>query len=185
MTELIQIAWSPFCIVQRRILEFSGARFNLTNIPSNDRSLVWRLTRKRYYNVPIIRDGKSVIFELGDDTQVIGKYLDAKFRLGLFPWELEGVQSILWQYIENQLEGIGFKLNDIYWQKRTAANSVRRNADVSAVPARPAATIRRFRSLRHTRQFPLFRLLSAAGRPYSSQAVAPQDGSRPSPIICS
>ena len=117
MIELIQFAWSPFCIVQRRILEFSGARFNLTNIPSDDRSLVWRLTRKRYYGVPIIRDGKSVIFEVGDDSQVIAKYLDAKYRLGLFPWDLEGVQSITWQYIENQVEGIGFKLNDIYWQK--------------------------------------------------------------------
>ena len=118
MIELIQFPWSPFCIVQRRILEFSGAPFRITNIPSNtDRSLVWRLTRKRYYGVPIIRDGKSVIFEVGDDTQVIAKYLDTKFRLGLFPWDIEGVQSILWQHIESQVEAIGFKLNDIYWRE--------------------------------------------------------------------
>ena len=117
MIELIQFDWSPFCIVQRRILEFSGARFKITNIPNGDRSLVWRLTRKRYYGVPIIRDGKSVIFEVRDDSQVIAKYLDTKFRLGLFPWGLEGVQSLIWQYIEDQVEGVGFKLNDIYWQK--------------------------------------------------------------------
>ena len=117
MIELIQFPWSPFCIVQRRILEFAGTRFKITNIPNNDRSLVWRLTRKRYYGVPIIRDGKSVIFEVSEDTQVIAKYLDAKFRLGLFPWDQEGVQSILWQYIESQVEAIGFKLNDIYWQE--------------------------------------------------------------------
>jgi glutathione S-transferase len=118
MIELIQFPWSPFCIVQRRILEFSGAPFRITNIPSNtDRSLVWRLTRKRYYGVPIIRDGKSVIFEVGEDTQVIAKYLDTKFRLGLFPWDIEGVQSILWQHIESQVEAIGFKLNDIYWRE--------------------------------------------------------------------
>ncbi len=116
MIELIQFPWSPFCIVQRRILEFSGTRFKITNIPNGDRSLVWRLTRKRYYCVPIIRDGKSVIFEIGDDTQVIAKYLDNKYQLGLFPWELEGTQSIIWQYIENQVEGVGFRLNDIYWQ---------------------------------------------------------------------
>ena len=30
---------------------------------------------------------------------------------------MEGVQTILWQYIENQVEAIGFKLNDIYWQE--------------------------------------------------------------------
>jgi glutathione S-transferase len=118
MIELVQFPWSPFCIVQRRILEFSGAPFRITNIPSNtDRSLIWRLTRKRYYGVPIIRDGKSVIFEVGEDTQVIAKYLDTKFRLGLFPWDIEGVQSILWQHIESQVEAIGFKLNDIYWRE--------------------------------------------------------------------
>jgi glutathione S-transferase len=117
MIELIQFPWSPFCIVQRRILEFAGVRFKATNIPSNDRSLVWRLTRQRYYGVPIIRDGKSVIFEVSEDSQVIAKYLDTKLQLGLFPWDLEGVQSIIWRYIENEVEGVGFKLNDIYWRK--------------------------------------------------------------------
>jgi glutathione S-transferase len=117
MFELIQFPWSPFCIVQRRILEFAGARFKITNIPNGDRSLVWRLTRQRYYGVPIIRDGKSVIFEVNDDSQVIAKYLDTKLQLGLFPWELEGVQSLIWRYIENEVESVGFKLDDIYWRK--------------------------------------------------------------------
>jgi len=115
MIELIQFPWSPFCIVQRRILEFSGAKFKITNIPNGDRSLVWRLTRQRYYGVPIIRDGKAVIFEVSDDSQVIAKYLDDKLKLGLFPWGLEGVQSILWRHIENEIEGPCFRLNDIYW----------------------------------------------------------------------
>src|SRR5215471_15792079 len=117
MIELIQFPWSPFCIVQRRLLEFSGTKYKITNIPNGDRSLVWRLTRQRYYGVPIIRDGKSVIFEVSEDSQVIAKYIDSKLRLGLFPWELEGMQSILWRYIENEIEGAGFRLNDIYWQE--------------------------------------------------------------------
>ena len=117
MIELIQFPWSPFCIVQRRILECSGARFKITNIPSGDRSLVWRLTRQRYYNVPIIRQGKSVIFEVSENSQVIAKYLDAKLQLGLFPWDLDGVQAIMWRYIENEVEGAGFRLNDIYWRE--------------------------------------------------------------------
>ena len=116
MIELIQFPWSPFCIVQRRILEFSGVRFKIVNIPNTDRSLVWKLTRRRYYGVPIIRAGKSVIFEVSDDSQVIAKYLDDKLRLGLFPWEFEGVQAILWRYLENEIEGPCFRLNDIYWQ---------------------------------------------------------------------
>jgi len=117
MIELIQFPWSPFCIVQRRILEFSERRFKITNIPNGDRSMVWRLSRQRYYGVPIIRDGKSVIFEVSEESQVIAKYIDSRFTLGLFPWELEGVQSILWRYIENEIESVGFKLNDIYWRE--------------------------------------------------------------------
>ncbi len=117
MIELVQFPWSPFCIAIRRILEFSGTRFKITNIPSSDRSLVWRLTKQRYYGVPTIRDGRAVIFEINEDSQVIAKYVDAKFQLGLFPWGLEGVQSLVWRYIENEVEGIGFKLNDIYWQE--------------------------------------------------------------------
>jgi glutathione S-transferase len=122
MIELIQFPWSPFCIIQRRILEFSGRKFKITNIPNGDRSLVWRLTRQRYYGVPIIRDGQTVIFEVAEDSQVIAKYLDSELQLGLFPWQLEGVQSILWRYIENDIEGPCFRLNDIYWQEVVPAS---------------------------------------------------------------
>jgi glutathione S-transferase len=79
--------------------------------------LVWRLTRQRYYGVPIIRDGKNVIFEVDDDSQVVAKYIDSKYNLGLFPWNHEGVQSILWRYIENEIEARAFKLNDIYYEQ--------------------------------------------------------------------
>jgi glutathione S-transferase len=117
MIELIQFPWSPFCIVQRRILEFSGAKFKITNIPNGDRSLVWRLTKGRYYGVPVIRDSRAVIFEVAEESQVIAKYIDSKYVLGLFPSELEGVQSIIWRNIESEIEGIGFRLNDIYWEE--------------------------------------------------------------------
>ena len=122
MIDLIQLPWSPFCIVQRAILEFAGARYKITNIPTGNRSLVWRLTKQRYYCVPIIRDGKSVIFEVNDNSQVIAKYLDTRFGLGLFPRELEGVQSILWRYIENEVEAVGFRLNDICWREFVPAS---------------------------------------------------------------
>jgi glutathione S-transferase len=121
MIELIQFPWSPFCIVQRRILEYSGAKFRIVNIPNTDRSLVWKVSKGRYYEVPIVRDltrdRSSVIFETSGDSQVIAKYLDDRFRLGLFPRELDGLQSILWRYIENDIEGFTFKLDDIYWRE--------------------------------------------------------------------
>jgi glutathione S-transferase len=122
MIELIQFPWSPFCIVQRRILEFSGTRFKITNVPNGDRSLVWRLTKHRYYAVPIIRDGRSVIFEVSEESQVVAKYLDTKFNLGLFPRELDGLQTIVWQYIEAHIEALGFKLNDVFWREIVPAS---------------------------------------------------------------
>ena len=117
MIELIQFPWSPFCIVQRRILEYARVRFKITNIPNGDRSLVWRVTKQRYYQVPVIRDGKTAVFEIDENSQVIAKYLDEKLKLGLFPPQWEGIQDILWRYIESDIEGIGFKLNDIYYQE--------------------------------------------------------------------
>ena len=118
MIELIQFPWSPFCLVQRRILDFSGARFKTTNLKlTGDRSFIWKLTKERYYAVPVIRDGRNIVFETGEDSQVIGKYLDQKLKLGLFRAALEGEQSILWRYIENDIEGLTFKLNDAYYRE--------------------------------------------------------------------
>jgi glutathione S-transferase len=117
MIELIQIPYSPYCVAQRRILEFSGAKFRIRNIPNVDRSLIWRLTKQRYYQVPILKDGRNVIFETDDNSQVIAKYLDDELHLGLFPAEWAGVQDLIWRYFENDLEGIGFKLNDIYFEE--------------------------------------------------------------------
>ena len=122
MLELIQFPWSPYCIVQRRLLEYSGTKFKITNIPNGDRSLVWKVTRQRYYQVPVVRDGNEVIFETDGDSQVIAKYLDQKLGLDLFPRRFEGLQDILWRYFENEIEGIGFKLNDIYWEEMVPEN---------------------------------------------------------------
>ena len=117
MIELIQFSWSPFCIVTRRILEFSSARFKTTDLKmTGDRSLIWELTDQRYYKVPVVKDGKTVVFELDEESQIVAKYLDAKLGLGLFPRELEGVQSVLWRNLEHEVEGIGFKLNDVHYQ---------------------------------------------------------------------
>src|SRR6185437_14112937 len=90
-------------------------------IPPQDRTLVWKLTRQRYYGVPVIMDGRTDVFEVGDESQVIAKYLDSKLGLGLFPAELEGVQSILWRYIENDIEGAAFRLNDIFYKENVRA----------------------------------------------------------------
>jgi glutathione S-transferase len=122
MLELIQIPYSPFCIVQRRILEYSGVKFKTVNIPNGDRLLIWKLTKQRYYEVPILKDGKEVIFETEENSQVIAKYLDQKLGLGLFPHKWEGLQDILWRYFENELEALTFRLNDVHWKEVVPEN---------------------------------------------------------------
>lgn len=118
MIELIQFPWSPFCIVTRRILEFSQARFKVTDLKlTGDRTLIWELTDQRYYKVPVVKDGKNVVFELDEETQIVAKYLDDRLGLGLFPRELEGVQSVIWRNIEHEIEGLGFKLNDVFYRE--------------------------------------------------------------------
>src|SRR5882672_8703379 len=115
MIELIQFPWSPYCLVQKRILDYSGAPHKVVNIPPSDRSLVWRLTKQRYYQLPVIKDGRNVIFETEENSQVIAKYLDAKLKLDLFPQQWDGLQRILWRYIDNDVEGAAFRLNDAYY----------------------------------------------------------------------
>ena len=117
MLQLIQFAWSPFCLVQQRLLDFSGAQHQIVNIPPGDRSLVWKETRQRYYQVPVLKDGKNVLFETGENSQVIAKYLESKLQLGLFPREWEGIQDLIWENIENEIEGLTFKLNDARYKE--------------------------------------------------------------------
>ena len=122
MMELIQFPWSPYCLVQRRILEFSGAPHKITNIPPSDRSSIWRLSRQRYYQAPLLKDGRNVVFETEENSQVIAKYLEAKLALGLFPPEWDGIQKIIWRHIENEIEGLTFKLNDAYYEEFVPAS---------------------------------------------------------------
>jgi glutathione S-transferase len=59
-------------------------------------------------------DGRTVVADFTDYGQEVARYLDNKYALHLFPAQLEGLQSILARYIENDLEGVGFKINDTY-----------------------------------------------------------------------
>jgi glutathione S-transferase len=122
MIDLIQFPWSPYCLVQKRILDFSGARYNVINVPPSDRSLIWRLTKQRYYQVPVIKDGRNVIFETDENSQVIAKYLDAKLKLGLFAPQWDGLQRILWRYVDNDVEGATFRLNDAHYREFVPAS---------------------------------------------------------------
>lgn len=117
MIELFQFPWSPYCLVLIRVLQYSGAPHKLVSASPTDRSLIWKLTRERYYQVPVVRDGRNVLFETDENSQVMAKYLNERLHLDLFPHSVDGVQDLLWRYIENDVEGLTFKLNDAYFQE--------------------------------------------------------------------
>src|SRR5258706_1029866 len=115
MMTLIQFPWSPFCITIRRILERHKILHRIHNSrPDRERRVVIRGTKGRGYSVPCVVDGTHAVVDLTTFGQEVARYVDRKYRLGLFPRNKEGVQSILAQYIENQLEDVGFRVNDSY-----------------------------------------------------------------------
>lgn len=114
---LVQHPVSPFCIAIRLVLEAAGVPHRLHDTVLWDRRPVIALTGGAYYSIPVLVDGESsppvVVYEARDESQDIARYVDSKYRLGLFPPETEGLQDILVQYIEGQIEDVGFRLNDI------------------------------------------------------------------------
>ena len=114
MITLIQFPWSPFCITIRHILERHGIPHRIRNIPNHDRTVVINATDGHAYTVPCILDGEIAVADWTDFGQEVARFVNDKFKLGLFPTDQEGLQLILAQYIENDLEDISFRVNDSY-----------------------------------------------------------------------
>lgn len=114
MLTLIQFPWSPFCITVRHILERNGIPFRLRNIPYHERASIIRATNGRGHTVPCVVDGKHAVCDVTDFGQKVARYVDRRNQLNLFPKRLEGLQHVLSRYIENDLETVGFKVNDSY-----------------------------------------------------------------------
>ena len=114
MLTLIQFPWSPFCITVRHILEQHGILFRLRNIPYHERASIIRATNGRGYTVPCLVAGRDAICDETDLGQEVARYIDRRYHLDLFPKELDGIQLILSRYIEENLESVGFKVNDTY-----------------------------------------------------------------------
>jgi glutathione S-transferase len=114
MITLIQFPWSPFCITVRHMLERHGIPYRSHWVGCHERANVIRWTKGRSYTVPCVLDGKRAVADTSDFGQETARYVDTKFKLGLFPKDKEGIQEILARYIEGEVEGIGFKVNDSY-----------------------------------------------------------------------
>ena len=111
---IYQLAHSPYCIPITRALEACGAAFKTVEVPNHDRRILIELTGGAYYQVPVLEDDGRVVFESGTDTQDVARHVDATRAGGrLFPRRWDGLQAILIPYVENDIEGVTFKLCDI------------------------------------------------------------------------
>ena len=111
---LIQLPISPFCISVRRMLDWAGATYRVTNVSYADRRAVVAATRGAYYQVPVLVDGRKTVWDKTDLGQEVARYVDTKFGLGCFPPRLDGLQQLLAQHIENDVEGAAFRIGDTY-----------------------------------------------------------------------
>jgi glutathione S-transferase len=114
MLTLIQFPWSPFCITIRHILTRHRITFRLQNIAYHDRVPIITATKGQGHTVPCLIDGKRGICDVTDSGLEVAHYVDRRYRLNLFPKNLDGMQVILSRYFENDLESVGFKVNDTY-----------------------------------------------------------------------
>lgn len=114
--EIYEMPHSPYCIPILHALECFEVAFQRREIPNWDRREIARLTGGRYYQVPVVADGENIVFETEADPLAVPRYLDKKFFGGvLLPPEWSGVQEILVDHIEGELESYSFKLCDIHY----------------------------------------------------------------------
>ncbi len=113
---LYEMAHSPFCIPIAQALTSAGVEFERHEVPNWDRGELLRLTNGAYYSVPVLQHGDRVIYESRADSQDIARYVDATFTRGaLFPPALDGLQAIVIDHLENEVEARTFKLADIHY----------------------------------------------------------------------
>lgn len=116
MITLYQHPVSPFCITIEEILKYAKTEYRTVNLPYSDRRIIVEKTQGRSYKVPMLEDEAALVWDKTDLGQEVARYLDEKFALNLFPPEREGLQTILARYIENDVESVSFKLNDIDYE---------------------------------------------------------------------
>ncbi|MCW5559604.1 MAG: glutathione S-transferase family protein [Verrucomicrobiae bacterium] len=113
---LFQLPHSPFCLAIAQALEACGVPFERVNVSNGNRAAVIELTGGHSYEVPVLAHGEQGVFESAADSQDIARYVDQTFGAGrLFPDRWEGLQALLLPHLENEVEGVTFRLADIHY----------------------------------------------------------------------
>lgn len=108
-----QFAHSPYCLPITRALEALDVQFAVRNVSNADRREIIALTKGAYYQVPVLVHEERVIFESAADSLDIARFVDQTFGHGrLFPAEHEGFQRLIIAHLEDDVEGVTFRLVD-------------------------------------------------------------------------
>ncbi len=108
-----QLAHSPYCLPITRALEALNVQFAIRNVSNADRREIIELTNGGYYQVPVLVHDGRVIFESSADSLDIARHVDKNFGGGrLFPAEHEGIQRLVTAHLEDDVEGVTFRLVD-------------------------------------------------------------------------
>ena len=114
--KIYELEHSPYCIPITQALTALGVDFDRVAVPNWDRSSVIQATKGAYYQVPILENGDRVVYETSDRSLDIAHYIDNELADGrLFPADSAGLQEILVEHIENEVEGYTFRLCDIHY----------------------------------------------------------------------
>lgn len=119
MITLYQMPHSPFCIPVRLILKAVSIPFHIRNVSSGNRAELITLTDGDYYQVPVILDERAerrLVYESGAYSQDVARYLDEEFVGGrLFPSKFEGIQDVILHHLEEDVEGLTFRIQDPFY----------------------------------------------------------------------
>ena len=114
--KIYEMAHSPYCIPITQALTAVGVAFDRVAVPNWDRAEIIRLTKGAYYQVPVLVHDGTVVYESSEQSLDVSRYVDQVFAAGkLFPADQAGIQEIMVEHIENELEGLTFKLCDIHY----------------------------------------------------------------------
>ncbi len=113
---IYQYGHSPYCIPITQALTAGGIAFETIEVAPHTREEVIRASGGKFYQVPLLVDGRRVVGESSGASLDIARYVDRKFLRGrLFPAALEAANLILTRHIEGPLEDAGFKLTDPFY----------------------------------------------------------------------
>lgn len=108
-----EMAHSPYCIPITFALRALDTPFERVEVPNHDRSSVIRASSGTYYQVPLLVHNGRFVAESTPTSLDIAHYVDQTWGQGrLFPAVIGGIHTIAIDFIEDQVEGISFKLVD-------------------------------------------------------------------------